>query len=142
MNIDKNCMYCMIDSRVSDLMFKIAELKVSTFYFFKEQTHPGRCIVAFNKGHKGELFDLTEEERSAFMDDIAKASSAVKKVFNPDKINYASFGDKGPHLHFHIVPKYKDGTKWGEIFDMMPEDKIYIEEAEYKRYIEKLKAVL
>ena len=142
MNIDKNCMYCMIDNRVSDLMFEIAELKVSTFYFFKEQTHPGRCIIAFNKGHKGEVFELTEEERSAFMDDLSKASAAVKKVFNPDKINYASFGDKGPHLHFHIVPKYKDGTKWGEIFDMMPEDKIYIEEAEYKRYIEKLKAEL
>ena len=35
MAIDKNCMYCMRDSRVSDLMFEIAELKVSTFYFLQ-----------------------------------------------------------------------------------------------------------
>ena len=69
MAIDKNCMYCMRDSRVSDLMIEIAELKVSTFFFFKEQTHPGRCIVAFNKGHKGELFELSVQERTDLMDD-------------------------------------------------------------------------
>ena len=142
MAIDKNCMYCMMDSRVSDLMFEIAELKVSTFFFFKEQTHPGRCILAFNKGHKGEIFELTEDERKDLIEDLAKASAAVQKVFNPDKINYASFGDKGPHVHFHIVPKYKDGAKWGGIFDMMPEDKIYISDEEYKKYIEALKAEL
>ncbi len=142
MTIDKNCMYCMRDSRVSDLMFEIAKLKVSTFYFFKEQTHPGRCILAFNKGHKGEIFELTEDERKDLMDDLAKASAAVYKVFNPDKLNYASFGDKGPHIHFHIVPKYKDNAKWGEIFDMMPENRIYIDDADYKKYIEALKAEL
>ena len=142
MAIDKNCMYCMMDSRVSDLMFEIAELKVSTFFFFKEQTHPGRCILAFNKGHKGEIFELTEEERKDLIEDLAKASAAVQKVFNPDKINYASFGDKGPHVHFHIVPKYKDGAKWGGIFDMMPEDKIYLSDEEYKKNIAALKAEL
>ncbi len=142
MAIDKNCMYCMRDSRVSDLMLEIAELKVSTFYFFREQTHPGRCIIAFNRGHKGEIFELTEEERKDLIDDLAKASNAVQKVFNPDKINYASFGDKGPHIHFHIVPKYRDGVKWGEIFDMMPENKVYIEDAEYKKFVAALKAEL
>lgn len=142
MTTDKNCMYCMRDSRVSDLMIEIAELKVSTFFFFKEQTHPGRCIVAFNKGHKGELFELSPQERSDLMDDTAKAAEAIQKVFNPDKLNYASFGDKGPHIHFHIVPKYNDGAKWGAIFDMMPEEKVYLEDAQYKTYIEALKKEL
>jgi diadenosine tetraphosphate (Ap4A) HIT family hydrolase len=98
--------------------------------------------VAFSKGHKGEIFELTEEERTDLMDDLAKASAAVQKVFNPDKINYASFGDKGPHMHFHLVPKYKDGAKWGAIFDMMPEDKIYLDEKKYKSLIAQLKAEL
>jgi len=142
MNIDKNCMYCTRDSRVSDLMIEIAELKVSTFYFFKEQTHPGRCIVAFNKGHKGELFELTPQERTDMMDDLALASGAIQKVFNPDKINYASFGDKGPHIHFHLVPKYKDGAKWGGIFEMMPEEKIYLDEEKYSSLIDALKTEL
>ena len=142
MTIDKNCMYCSRDSRVSDLMIEVADLKVSTLFFFKEQTHPGRCIVAFNKGHKGELFELTASERSDLMDDLALAAEAVQKVFNPDKLNYASFGDKGPHIHFHIVPKYENGAKWGGIFDMMPEEKVFLSEGEYSEKIEALRAAL
>jgi ATP adenylyltransferase len=142
MATDKNCMYCMRDSRVSDLMIEIAELKVSTFFFFKEQTHPGRCIIAYNKGHKGEVFELSSQERNDLMDDMAKAAEAIQKVFNPDKLNYASFGDKGPHVHFHLVPKYEDGAKWGSIFDMMPEEKIFLEDTQYKTYIEALKKEL
>ncbi len=135
-------MYCALDERVDNLMIKIADLQVSTFYFFKEQTHPGRCILAFSKGHKGEIFQLTPEEQVAMMADLANASGAVQKVFNPDKLNYASFGDKGPHIHFHIVPKYRDSTKWGEIFDMMPEKKVYLQDAEYTAKIEELKKAL
>ncbi|MBF9018260.1 MULTISPECIES: HIT family protein [unclassified Oceanispirochaeta] len=142
MNIDKNCMYCTRDHRVSDLMIEIAELKVTTFFFFKEQTHPGRCIVAYNKGHKGELFELDTQERHDLMDDMAKASEAIQKVFNPDKLNYASFGDKGPHIHFHLVPKYKDEAKWGAIFDMMPEEKKFLEDSQYKTHIEALRKAL
>lgn len=142
MATDKNCMYCMRDSRVSDLMIEIAELKVSTFFFFREQTHPGRCIIAYNKGHKGEVFELSPQERNDLMDDMAKAAEAIQKVFNPDKLNYASFGDKGPHVHFHIVPKYNDGAKWGAIFDMMPEEKVFLDDPEYKTYIEALRKEL
>lgn len=66
------------------------------------------------------------------MDDMAKASEALQKVFNPNKLNYASFGDKGPHIHFHIVPKYKEGAKWGAIIDMMPEEKVFLKDEQYK----------
>jgi len=123
-------------------MFEVCDLTVSTLFLFKEQTHKGRCIVAFNKGHKGELYELTEQEKIDLMRDLAKAAGAIKKVFNPDKINYASFGDKGPHIHFHLVPKYRDGTKWGEVFDMMPEEKVYLENGEYTKLIEELRNAL
>ena len=139
---DPNCMYCSRDERVSNLMFEICDLTVSTFFLFKEQTHKGRYIVAFNKGHKGELYELTEQEKVDLMNDLANAAGAIKKVFNPDKINYASFGDKGPHIHFHLIPKYKDGKKWGDVFDMMPEEKVYLENGEYTKLIEELRSAL
>ncbi len=142
MSKDNSCMYCMLDNRVSDLMIKIADMKVSSFYFFREQTHPGRCIVAYNKGHKGEVFQLDDQEQKDFMDDLVKAAAAVQKVFSPDKINYASFGDSVPHLHFHVVPKYRDGAKWGGIFDMMPEKKIFLNDGEYDDAVSSLKDAL
>ena len=33
----------------------------------------------------------------------------MHEIFNPDKVNYGAYGDTGHHLHFHLVPKYKDG---------------------------------
>jgi len=136
MNAD--CFYCMKDQRLDDLMIEVAPLQVSTLYFFKEQTHPGRCIVALNS-HKSELFDLSVEDQALFAQDMAKAAAAIAKVYSPQKINYAAFGDKLPHLHFHLVPKYENGAKWGTVFDMMPEERIYLSEEAYQDQIQSLR---
>lgn len=141
MEKNKDCMYCMPDERQASLMFKIADLSVSEFFFFKEQTHPGRCIVAF-KGHAEEIFDLSDADRTAFIADVAKAAKAIKVVFNPDKINYGAYGDKRPsHLHMHLVPKYENQAEWGAVFEMNP-GKVYLSDAEYQEKIAKLQSQL
>jgi diadenosine tetraphosphate (Ap4A) HIT family hydrolase len=132
-------MYCANDTRVTDLMIKIGELSASVLYLFKEQTYKGRCVVVFNKGHKRELFELTEEDRNAFIGDVSKVASAVSKAFSPQKINYGAYGDKMPHVHFHIVPKYESAPKWGSTFDMMPENKILLSQTEYDDIIREIK---
>jgi diadenosine tetraphosphate (Ap4A) HIT family hydrolase len=50
---------------VSKFGIKICELETSKVYLFKEQSHPGRCIVAHKK-HVGDMNDLTAEERAAY----------------------------------------------------------------------------
>ena len=61
------------------------------------------------------------------------------RSFNPQKINYGAYGDTGHHLHFHLVPKYKDEFEWGGVFLMNP-DKKYLTEAEYADMVEKIRA--
>jgi ATP adenylyltransferase len=124
-----------------NLMIEIAPLEVSTLFLFKEQTHKGRCVVA-HREHTKEIFDLPKEEYEAFMRDVARAAKAIDKTVKPDKINYGAFADKNPHLHFHIVPKYKDGYSWGSTFEMMPEKKNYLSEDEYKDLVTKIKSNL
>lgn len=141
MNFDENCFYCSKSSELSDMMIKICDLKASTLYLFKEQTLKGRCNVVF-KEHKSEIQYLTSDELSTFMADVARAASAIQKAFNPDKINYGAFADTMKHLHFHVVPKYKDGASWGKTFEMMPEKKVLLSDAEYKEIIDKIKGNL
>ena len=119
---------------------KICDLQVSQLILFKEQSHPGRVIVAY-KDHVSELVDISAEERALFMEDIAKAAKAIHKVFNPDKVNYGAYGDGGCHLHFHLVPKYKDNFEWGTPFAMNPK-KTFLTDAEYEAMIAKIKAAL
>ena len=131
-----DCLYCERNELQKELMIHICDLNVSSVFLFKEQSYPGRCVVAY-ADHVNELFELTEQKRNAFMADVCKVAEAIHNAFSPVKINYGAYSDKLPHLHFHIVPKYKDGLRFGSVFEMNPQ-KTYLSEAEYKETIDKL----
>lgn len=138
--LDQNCAYCMKGDLVAKFGYFCCEMESSNVYIFKEQSHPGRVIVAHKK-HVSEIIELTDEERNQFFKDINTVSNAIHKVFNPDKVNYGAYGDTGHHLHFHLVPKYKDGYEWGGVFAMNPGEKTLSDE-EYQDMVEKYRAVL
>lgn len=137
---DQNCGYCMKNELLDPFGIYICDLDASVVVLFKEQSHPGRCIVAF-KDHKSELVELTDEERSAFFADVSRVARAIHAIFHPDKINYGAFGDSSGHMHFHLVPKYKDQFEWNGVFQMNPE-KTFLSDAEYAGIIQKIKAEL
>lgn len=137
---DQNCAYCMQGELVAKFAYPVCQMKTGYLYVFKEQSKKGRVILAHNK-HVSELIDLTDEERNEFFADVAAVSRAVHKVFHPDKVNYGAYGDTGCHLHFHIVPKYKDGDEWGGTFQMNPE-KVTLTDAEYEEMAEALRQAL
>lgn len=137
---DCNCGYCMRGELLDAFGIYICDLSVSTLILFKEQSHPGRCIVAY-KDHVSEIVNISDEERSAFFADVNRAAKAIHAVFHPDKLNYGMYGDTGCHLHMHLVPKYKDGFEWGGVFQMNPGLK-KLTDAEYDEMIEKIKANL
>ena len=99
--------------------YYVMDLKVSSLYIFREQSHLGRCIVAY-KDHVSEIVDITPAERALFLEDIANVSEAIHKAYHPDKVNYGFYGDTGKHLHCHLCPKYRDGFEWGRVFQMNP----------------------
>ena len=137
MSSESNCFYCQKDQRLYDLMIEVCPMEVSTLYLFKEQTYKGRCVVAY-KGHVNELFELEDKELNEFMKDVKRIATAIKKAFSPDKINYGSYSDKLPHLHFHIVPKYEEGYSWGGTFEMNPQ-KTYLSDEEYSQRVNLIK---
>lgn len=134
------CLYCQNNDTLKQLMIKIGDLKVSQLFLFKEQSYSGRCNVVYNN-HAVELYELSEEQRNLFMEDVATVAKAIAKAFNPTKINYGAYSDTLSHLHVHIVPKYKDGYGFGSVFEMNPQ-KTYLSDAEYDAVIEKIKANL
>ena len=134
---DINCAYCMGGELLDKFGIPICDLSVSSLILFKEQSKPGRVIVAY-KDHVSELINLTDEERNAFMADVAQAAKALHAAFHPNKVNYGAYGDTGCHLHMHLVPKYEGSDEWGSIFQMNP-GKVYLTEAEYAEMIQKIK---
>ncbi|MDO4615596.1 MAG: HIT family protein [Lachnospiraceae bacterium] len=114
-----DCSYCAEGELVAKFGYKVCDLPSSKVYIFKEQSHPGRCIVAA-KWHVSELTEMTPEQRAGYFDDVAKVAQAIHDIYSPDKINYGAYGDTAGHMHMHLVPKYKDGFEWAGIFAMDP----------------------
>lgn len=137
---DQNCGYCVGGAPLAAFGIKICDLGVSQLILFKEQSHPGRCIVAY-KDHVSEIVDISDEERNAFFADVNRAAKAIHAAFHPQKVNYGAYGDTGCHLHMHLVPKYKDGYEWGGVFAMNPGEKFLTDE-EYDQMIAKIRAEL
>jgi diadenosine tetraphosphate (Ap4A) HIT family hydrolase len=139
--IDNNCSYCVEGELVAKFGIKICELKATKVYLFKEQSHKGRVIVA-SKYHVSEMIELTDEQRNDFFADVNHVAEAIHKAFNPDKVNYGAYGDTGHHLHFHLVPKYKDDEfEWGGTFAMDPKRKT-LTDSEYNEIIAELNKYL
>ena len=137
---DNNCAYCMRGELLDKFGIFICDLQVSSLILFKEQSKPGRVIVAY-KDHVSEIVDISEEERNLFMADVTRAAKALHAAFHPNKVNYGAYGDTGCHLHMHLVPKYEGGDEWGGVFQMNP-GKVYLTDEEYAEMIEKIKANL
>ena len=136
----QNCGYCQGGELLAQFGIKICDLEVSQLILFKEQSHPGRVIVAY-KDHVSEIVNISEEERNLFFADVNRAAKALHAAFNPVKVNYGAYGDTGCHLHFHLVPKYRDECEWGGVFAMNP-GRVYLTDEEYAEMIEKIKANL
>ena len=134
------CLYCQNNETLHRLMIKICDLKVSQLFLFKEQSYLGRCNVVYND-HAVEFHELSDEQRNAFMLDVATVGKAIATAFNPTKINYGAYADTISHLHMHIVPKYKGGYGFGGVFEMNPQ-KIALSDTEYIEVIEKIKVGL
>ena len=134
------CLYCQNNETLHCLMIKICDLEVSQLFLFKEQSYFGRCNVVYND-HAVEFHELSDEQRNAFMRDVANVAKAIALAFNPTKINYGAYADTISHLHMHIVPKYKDGYGFGGVFEMNPQ-KTALSDTEYAELVEKIKAGL
>ena len=60
---DCNCGYCVRGEALDKFGIFITELDVSSLILFKEQSKPGRVIVAY-RDHVSELVDISDDERN------------------------------------------------------------------------------
>jgi diadenosine tetraphosphate (Ap4A) HIT family hydrolase len=72
---------------------------------------PGFCRVVWND-HVKEMTDLGEADRIHVMEAVAVVEKALRDLLQPDKINLAAMGTLVPHLHWHVVPRFRDDTHY------------------------------
>ena len=72
-----------------------------------EPDYPGFCRVILNR-HAREMTDLEPAERDALMRVVFEVEAAIRESMGVDKMNLASLGNMTPHVHWHVVPRFRD----------------------------------
>ncbi|MDP3142047.1 MAG: HIT family protein [Methylotenera sp.] len=81
--------------------------------------YPAYCRVELLE-HVKEMTDLTPLNRARMMKVVFAVETALRELVNPDKINLASLGNKTPHVHWHVIPRFDNdkhfpNSHWGEV---------------------------
>lgn len=84
----------------------------------RDPDYPAYCRVEL-LNHVKEMTDLAPTQRAHLMKVVFAVELALRELFNPDKINLASLGNKTPHVHWHVIPRFENdkhfpNSHWGE----------------------------
>lgn len=70
---------------------------------------PGYCRVIW-RAHVAEMTDLDPGSRRHLMNVVYAVEAALRSLVAPDKINLAALGNMVPHLHWHVIPRWRDDS--------------------------------
>jgi diadenosine tetraphosphate (Ap4A) HIT family hydrolase len=133
------CTFCNIISNENNST-KIADMDHSIALLNFNQVYRGRCLVILRQHYDdplkipADIFHLLNTEMMA-------VARAVERAFSPDRMNYAILGNTVSHVHWHIIPRYRNDPSGRYAPWQMPDKKI-LSETENCKLIELIKYFL
>ena len=102
------CAFCAGDG--GDVVWRDARLRV---ILPDEADYPAFTRVIW-AAHVVEMTELDPADREHLMTIVWRVEAAQREALAPDKINLASFGNMTPHLHWHVIPRWRDDRHFPE----------------------------
>jgi len=102
----KPCPFCVLDpARI------LAEDEFTVVYKDGFPVSPGHTVI-IPRRHFATLFEATEAEQVALLKALTTCKHILDERHNPDGYNIginhgAAGGQSVPHLHIHVIPRYK-----------------------------------
>ena len=135
-----NCPFDARGADTLDLWDAVTRLTTSTLYLNRNQSYRGHCVLVLDLRHASRPDELSSQEWAAFCGDLHEAERAIVRVVRPDHVNVASLGNVVPHLHWHIIPRYRSDPRWGH--PIWPEVVHTVPESERQQLLTALRAAL
>ena len=99
-----------------DMCKVIGQIKNGENPWFVKEMETGYVIFGWNqhfygyvificKEHVTELWELSENFRKEYLNEMTLVAKAVKEAFRAEKMNYECLGNGDAHLHFHLFPR-------------------------------------
>lgn len=103
-----NCILCHPTNE--NVLWSNAQMRV---IHVDDPIYPGYFRVIWNI-HVAEMSDLSDQDREMLQKVLLTVEKVLRQQMRPDKINLAQFGNMVPHLHWHIIARYRDDAHFPE----------------------------
>ncbi len=121
------CLFCNLDSSREI----ITESELAFAIYDKYPVNKGHALI-IPKRHCSSYFELTAEEQTSCWQMVNELKNFLSEEFNPDGFNIGinineEAGQTIPHMHIHLIPRYKGDITQpeGGVRGVIPEKRLY-----------------
>jgi len=100
-----------LDPRLAADTVAVAELPLCMLRLMNDCRFPWLLLVPRIEGAV-EIVDLSAQARAQLMEEVARASTALRDAARPDKLNIGALGNIVAQLHVHVVARYRGDAAW------------------------------
>lgn len=77
----------------------------------KDRRFPWLILVPEREGIR-EICELEPSDRTALVEEIARAEEILLRLFSPEKLNVGALGNIVPQLHVHVIARSTGDPAW------------------------------
>lgn len=90
---------------------EVTRLPLCRVLLMKDRRFPWLILVPERDAVR-EIHELTPADRAELIEEIARASEILTRLFRPDKVNVGALGNIVPQLHVHVVARFAGDPAW------------------------------
>ena len=120
----------MCDKWETEADLRITEFDCCRLMLNRDQFFPGYSFL-FTRQHVTELFLLDKDLRATLIEEVSMVAAVLYTIYKPDKMNYELIGNMVPHIHWHIVPRFRSDPLWPRTIWTEPHDEKHLSASAY-----------
>ena len=100
-----------LDPRLAADTTTVGTLGLCTLLLMNDRRWPWLILVPMREGLR-DFHDVASADKPALIEEIDRASNALQRLHDPDKINIAALGNMVPQLHVHVIARFTTDPAW------------------------------
>ena len=111
-----------LHGRLAQDTVEVTRWKLSLVLMMRERHWPWLVLVP-RRPDLREIHELDAADRAQLVEEIARASAALARAFDADKMNVGAIGNLVPQLHVHVVARKVGDPAWPKpVWGALPPD--------------------
>lgn len=96
-------------------------------------------LKIFTKVNRKEFSECSREEKTVIWNTLDVIEKMMLEYYKPEKINIASFGNMLPHVHWHIMARFKNDSHFPEPMWGVKQRESSLELPSFELFLEELR---